>query len=276
MRLYSYEKFKETILEQIADTCPEQKMEIKRFTGINREKENLVFVQENGGSPSVCLQDLYKEYLDTQSWESVWSQICKILVTPALKIGAGILHFWEEDKKNIYPVVVSCEKNLERLKAAGIVYREMLDLVILYSLNVEIPERANGSVKITKIFLDIWGITEEDLYKQCFLNADYRVENFWGMNVLTNRDRYRGAAGVFFSSKLKALAEEKQNDLYLLPSSVHEMILLEQSEDLYDLYQLKQMVQEINGDRNLIAEEDYLSDSIYVYHRKDNEIKIAA
>ena len=60
-------------------------------------------------------------------------------------------------------------------------------------------------------------------------------------------------------------------DLYILPSSVHEVILIPKTKDL-SVKELNEMVCEINSSQ--VPTEDVLADCIYEYSRKKKAIMI--
>ena len=65
------------------------------------------------------------------------------------------------------------------------------------------------------------------------------------MYVLSNKSRVHGAACILYPDILKDFAAVVEKDLYVLPSSIHEVILLP-AEGTEDSEQLKAMVHEIN------------------------------
>ena len=84
------------------------------------------------------------------------------------------------------------------------------------------------------------------------------------MPVLTNLDNMNGAAVLFYPGVMEMIGEQMQTNYFILPSSVHETILLP-DDGTYLLSDLKDMVMEIN--RTEIRQQDYLSDSVYHYDR---------
>lgn len=91
------------------------------------------------------------------------------------------------------------------------------------------------------------------------------------MYVMTNRDKFFGAAGIACREELRQTAEELKSDLYILPSSVHEVILLPVTGGI-DPGQLKDMVRDVN--RTQLSPEEVLSDCVYRYSREGREIRI--
>ena len=96
-----------------------------------------------------------------------------------------------------------------------------------------------------------------------------------GLYVLSNKQRIFGARAMCRKDILKAFAEELGSNLYIIPSSVHELILTKDDGNISAGW-IKEAVQEINGNSYTIKPEEVLSDSVYYYDRKTEEIQIMA
>jgi len=93
------------------------------------------------------------------------------------------------------------------------------------------------------------------------------------MYVITNQERYFGAAVLLYKDVFKNFATEKEEDLYILPSSTHEVIVIPASLAQYQgIKGLKEMVKEVNSTH--VEPEEFLSDNIYFYDRQTDSIKI--
>ena len=90
------------------------------------------------------------------------------------------------------------------------------------------------------------------------------------MYVLSNKPKQQGAVCMFYPDILKKFAEEKNSDLYILPSSIHEVILLPATEDM-EKENLLDMVTEIN--KTQVQDCDVLADSVYYYSRKSQQLE---
>lgn len=88
------------------------------------------------------------------------------------------------------------------------------------------------------------------------------------MSVLTNSRRYYGAASLVYPGILETIGELLQDDFYILPSSVHEVIFVGKSEGM-DAVTLNDMIEEVN--RTQVDEEEWLSDHAYYYEREGNK-----
>lgn len=89
------------------------------------------------------------------------------------------------------------------------------------------------------------------------------------MYVLTNTRRYYGAASLVYQNMMEKIGELFKNDYYILPSSVHELILLEKTEDILPEV-LNQMIMDVN--RSQVEEEEWLSDHAYYYSREQKKM----
>ena len=85
------------------------------------------------------------------------------------------------------------------------------------------------------------------------------------MYVLTNRNRYYGAACLVYPDMLEKIGQMLQDDFYVLPSSVHEVIFVGKS-GCVDSADLNEMIEEVN--RTQVEEEELLSEHAYLYERK--------
>lgn len=117
-----------------------------------------------------------------------------------------------------------------------------------------------------------WKEKEEDAFPT--LEGAPREKEEFGeipLFVLTNSRRYLGAACILYSRVLEEFAGKKGENLFILPSSVHEVILLPESR-VKSAENLLRMVVEVN--RTQLAPEEVLSDAVYYYDRKSGEITV--
>ena len=93
------------------------------------------------------------------------------------------------------------------------------------------------------------------------------------MYVLTNQSKYYGASGILDHSTLHRISEQI-GDFIVLPSSIHEVIIIPKNEDMGDYSRLAAMVKEVNA--AVVLPEERLSDHVYVYSRDNEKLRIAA
>lgn len=89
------------------------------------------------------------------------------------------------------------------------------------------------------------------------------------MYVLTNEQHIFGAACILYPGLLEGIAAAFSSDFYILPSSVHECILIPETADT-SREELAKIVKEINEKQ--VPPEEILSDRVYVYRRIGDRI----
>ena len=147
------------------------------------------------------------------------------------------------------------------------------------------------STVITNDFLKSWNISEETLFADAQKNAQIRMPVVLkrlsdlmqqissgqmmppspdepDIFVLTNSYSYYGAASAFYPEMLDAVHEMLGN-YYMLPSSVHEWLLLPEALGM-DVGALEHMVREVN--RFEVRPEDFLSDDVYHFDGEKMEL----
>lgn len=171
---------------------------------------------------------------------------------------------------------------------AGKVTREFLDMNIVYYIKA----MKNGNVVITDWLLDTTKYTEEDLYRA----ALDRIENNFEytdmremlaeqmgvdaseidvpgmMNVLTNKGKMFGAVSIISKNVMDyALKKSKLKKVYVLPSSIHEVIIV--PAETGDVEALRNMVHEVNATQ--LTPDEILSENVYVYDIDKGRLEIA-
>lgn len=91
------------------------------------------------------------------------------------------------------------------------------------------------------------------------------------MYVLTNQSKIHGASCILYEDVLRDFSDKLGRDLYILPSSIHEVILLPKTES-FDRDGLNCMVQEVNRDG--VSMDEVLSDHVYEYNRASGMIEM--
>ena len=204
-------------------------------------------------------------------------------------------------RDNIIFQLVNTMQNEDMLK--NLPHREFQDLSIIYRWVVDVEQKGLSSVVINNHVAESLGMGEEQLFKAAAENtrrilppvvqsmnevmrdmlvadgmpeelADLMIgeqepENI--MWVISNERKIEGAASMLYEDKLHKLAESVGTDLYILPSSVHEVIAV--SVEMGEPEELAQMVSEINMDQVDISER--LSNQVYHYDKDLRKITLA-
>lgn len=214
------------------------------------------------------------------------------IVTPYLDFSADQQEIlcWEKCKDKVLPKLINAERNQERLK--NLVHRKYLDLAEIYCTKMTVGDSQQGYVEVTCEMLEEWGIDQETLKRQAADNMKaqgyqlYSMKEMLGsfmptepdagtgmdsLQILTNREGILGAAILANPELLKEVLGDKMGDCYLLPSSVHELIVCP-VESWMDVEDLQEVVVEVN--KTLVKEEEILSNSVYEFHTSDGTIKL--
>lgn len=90
--------------------------------------------------------------------------------------------------------------------------------------------------------------------------------------VLTTRNRKNGASSLLFLEMFKKAADELASDLYVLPCSMDELVVIPQ-EGYGSAKELKALVQSVNEGIN--NRKEVLSNDVYKYCRENGKLSIA-
>lgn len=175
----------------------------------------------------------------------------------------------------------------------NIVKRNYLDLQIYVRVIINSDKDGFASAKVTPPILKEWGVEENELFyyahKLCVHNArignmfdmimgkellplsEFSKENANAMILVTNMERVNGAGVLACKESVADIAKELEQDLYILPSSIHEVIIVPtQTTTREGLEEMTNMVKEVNETQ--VAPEERLSNHAYAYSRATGEI----
>lgn len=256
-----------------------------RLTGIimMRESDRI--------SPTIYLEESYRQYSAGTDIQEIVERIVALYREQMRDVDLDIGFFREFEcvKDRIYHKLINYEKNGELLE--DIPHFRWCDLAVVFYYAVEEKILGRASILIHNNHLNMWGQTADVLYQtaQCNMMRSMPellvpmavlIEEMTGVKsreaeatdlyVLTNCEKLHGASALLYSDKIKELADRLQSDLVILPSSVHEVILLPDGrEQDYDFY--RQMVEEVNTTQ--VEPEEILSYGLYRYNREKAEIE---
>ena len=242
-------------------------------------------------SPTIYLDEPYRQYCTGVSMQEITGRIMALYREQMRDIDFDIDFFREFGcvRDRIYHKVINYEKNKELLE--DVPHLIWCDLAVVFYYSVEEEKFGRASILIHNNHLVMWEQTTDVLYQiaqhnmkrsmpELLLPMHELIEEMTGvepdqtdgvkMYVLTNRAKLNGASAMLYSEKIMELAEHLQTDLLILPSSVHEVLLLpDDHEQQYDFY--RQMVEEVNATQ--VEPEEILSYNLYRYSRKKDEIE---
>lgn len=280
----NYNEFQEKLKEELENRLPS---EIHLYpvtsTKNNNTKRNGLQFQRNTSEVDFNL------YLDL--WYPVFlsgiplSEIADTILTVYQKTtditlpDTKMLSKYEALKGNIFCKLVNFQKNQSELQ--HIPYVPFLDLAIVFYVLLDFQGNTMKSMQIRNEHLHIWGINLQTLVSDAKENternmpaklislpypADEPVQH--KMYVLTNLIKQYGAVCFLQDGILQQIGEKLQDDFFLLPSSVHEVMIVKSFGQRIET--LNEMIQSVN--EAMVAPEDVLADHAYFYSRSRKEL----
>lgn len=196
-------------------------------------------------------------------------------------------------KKSLFVKLVNTERNESLVEQS--ISKEFLDLSAVVRVVLKMDKEGMASMALSKGAAEILGMTEEEIYAAALantlrlfppklMNLGRYVEMSIGAElplgedevttyILTNQKEVDGAIYFMSPEVVGAIAEALEDDLYILPCSVNEVLLVRASELEDGVDELKEMVRDAN--ETVVAEKDILSYNVYHYD-KEHGITIAA
>lgn len=244
-------------------------------------------------SPVIYLDEHFKSYQNGASIQEIAGDILGIYqkgkdLSPA--IPSDFMMDFAQVKDRICFKLVNASLNSSIL--SDIPHVDYLDLAVVFIVVLSDSDSGFSSVTIKNGFLDIWETNESDLYKIALENAARMLGSMIcpiesiickmtgiadippldnRLFVATNRQKLHGAGVILYPGLLKDFSKEIGEDLYILPSSIHECLFIPHS-FVSDPLVLKDMVSEVN--RTQVLPEEVLSDSVYYYSSASDKVEI--
>lgn len=266
----TYVQFIEAIEKKIKKEVTEEKrVSIHTNMKNNGVKKRGIMITEEGIniSPTIYLEEYYKQFLCGRTQDAIVKDILelyeKIRFQDSWKDGEKLKEYDRIKDKIVYRVIGRAA-NQELLREVP--YKEYQDLAIVYYVALEVDEYGIASMLVKNEHLKMWKIREEDLYYHAcrntqeifpceFMQMKKILEELLGfeeeegpgeqMYILSNEMRNYGAAALLYPDRLRMAGEVIGENYYILPSSVHEVILVAESE-APEKEELEALVKEMN------------------------------
>lgn len=301
-----YNKFCVTVKEKVKEALSESvSVEVRDIT-----KNNSVILQgltiNTAGeniSPTIYLNDFYEAYEHGMTMDTIVNEVVRIYRENRIPDRMDVSFFtdFEKVKERIAFKLVNYEKNEDLLKTVP--HIRFLDLAIVFYYLMEDSTMKCATILIHNDHAKSWGKDADELWEIAkentpkLLNCEIKdivevlkdmlgqsgddfsendvlgIENSGGMFVLSNKSKVNGAACILYRDVLDEFADEQKADLYILPSSVHEVIILP-AKNCDDSPKLKQMVEEVNDTQ--LEEQEILSDNVYYYSRAEKKVVLCS
>ena len=243
-------------------------------------------------SATIYLEPYYEVYEDT-GMEYILDRLERVYEEnkPEQSFDISKILDYESIKENLREKLINYELNREFLKEVP--HRRFLDMAIVAYISLEMEEEIEGNATITvkNNLQQTWKVDTEELIDTALENirgdvvaanmSEYvdmslfgDTENLFDIYVLTNRLKLHGAVAMLQKDRLKQFSEELEKEtLTILPSSIHECLIINAEDEDKDTDELKEMVKEVN--ETVVSDQDILSNNVYIYNRTTDKITIA-
>ena len=240
-------------------------------------RTGILFKQEDSNlAPTIYLEEFYQKYLKGQQVPDLADSICSIYQEIRVKKTCDCQNLFDFNhvKEHIVYKLIRRDANEELLKQ--IPYEPFLDLAVVYYILIDNTRFGSAAIQIRNEHLRYWRVEKEEIRRFAEKNTPriYPVQirqivRF--MYVATNEQCSLGAAVMRYPDFREKVRGMIRGDFYILPSSIHEVILVPESFGL-EPERMQEMVKEIN--QTGVAPEEVLSDSVYYFDGE--EIRIVA
>ena len=291
--MMNFEEFKAWVKENITskdwkETSQVEISVVKKNNGVSKAGLS-IREDEHDVSPLLYLDDYYIHYQNGELLENIIRNIRadydKKVQMAAVKIPN--LQEFENIRGRVIYCLVNYEKNKEILEDCP--HIRLYDLAVTFRWVARIDDVGVSTSLITNKQVKEWGVSVNDLVLAARQNTPRLFpaqiidmeEMLAGMvsfilypstipmYILTNKQELNGASALLYGDILKDFANKKGADMYILPSSIHEVIMVP-ADRINDPTKLLSIVHDANT--TVVSIGDVLSDSVYYYDRKKDQI----
>ena len=271
------ENYKQEVLERLSkekrfQNCQLVLQEYKKVNGVTLQGLSIAN-NKDGISTVVYLNDFYQDYKGGKDFNSILSDIASTL---------NNLCNFKLHKNKIFPKIIKTEGNEGYLK--GKTHLSFLNCSILFYID----HTGHRAMDVTDQLMKAWNIQINNLLEiakqniemqYVFLSMNQVIMEMVGeniefdmndtMHVLSNYNKNWGAGAIVNERILQVIYHSLEQNFYILPSSVHEVIIVRKTEHL-KVEELKQMVREVNS--RVVDPKDILGDDVYMYDGNEQKL----
>ena len=257
-------------------------------------------------APTIYLEYYYEQYKAGATMSDVCHQIIR-----TYEKHRGTLDFdvksvtdFNRVKDRICYKLVSADRNKELLSDTP--HIKFFDLAIIFYVLVSSDAEGMGTITVHDNIMDLWNVSKEKVFelavqntqrlfrgkvtsiaevmidvlasrldRECaceFFDLMAGEDDVIPMYVCTNTAKMNGAGVIFYNGLLKEFADRVGSDVYIIPSSIHETLLIPASIGM-GADEIRDMVKCVNATE--VAPDEILSDSVYYYNRLTDRVEIA-
>ncbi len=291
-----FEEFTRSVAGQIREFLPDKfadaEIELKPVTKNNDTTYWGLVIKAAGSSiaPNIYLEQFFKEYQDGEDMERILEKIAAFRIENEApqNLDMDWIKDFNQCKDKIVPRIISLGLNKGLLEERPHMVIE--DLAVTYYIVLDRFNDGTAGIAVTNNLMECWNVTVEDLNSIAVKNLPVMEKSELksisevlsgicgedltammlddcGLYVLSNEHKMYGAAALMDVNMMAHIYEKFDGEFFMIPSSVHEWIVLPKSLGLMDGNSLASMIREVNATQ--VSPEERLSDHAYIYSIKD-------
>lgn len=262
--------------------------------------------EEEAGAKNYYIEELYPMYMSGKTIEEIGDYLIENREIDSEQLSASedlitkMLDYEYMLDGHLYVRLMNRERSKKFLE--GKAYIEWLDLAIVFYNLVSMNEYGISSIAVPENVAVMWGkplesvlIDALEVMQKTFpiqrLNLQQMIEELsgdnlfagmmnppevssgWDILVQTNEVKINGAATILYKDCLKEIAVNNNvEEIFIIPSSVHECMLLIDRDRSASGEDLVSMIRQVNI--TAVNPEEVLSDNLYIYNLSTNQIRI--
>lgn len=302
--------FAENVTQQIKDYLPEEYRDVeckvteqqknngKALTGI------LLKMPGQKIAPIVYMEPFYNQIRKGEPLDQIMNHIADVCrQAMSVRELPENLDFTEYDSIKDYLTIQVINTKANQQILPQIIHKEMEDLSVICRLEFPLlTGDGNGSIKVTHELMKQWGMNPEEIFRKAVENAvknqppvlasmdevimemmglSFETKNLFqterveevskdGMYVLSNPMKLNGASVLAYPNLQEQLEAVFPQGCYLLPSSVHEIIVVPKDCGKTPK-ELGKTVRQAN--KTEVESEEILSDRIYEFDKEKRKLR---
>ena len=291
-----FEKFANEIRDRIFENSSDRDnldISIQHVQKVNQQDLVSLTVKPKGSNiaPSLYLNAAFEAYKEGQSMENILHSLENTITSHSImdKVNVDFVSLYETSKEQIFPKLINKDMNKEFLEKVP--HYDYGDLAVVFYVKMEHPQIGEGSITVNNQIFEKWGVEDKVIMDAALENLknNTQCKDLFGFIkeidpvmaltlddeipvdkspiVLSTDDQRFGAAALLNEDIMKALSDRFGGDVVIIPSSIHELLILNDENTPRQELELNSMVHEVNA--TTVAQEDLLSEHVYHFNGED-------
>ena len=290
----NFEQFKAQVIDEMRDRFPELDISLQEVSKLQGESYIGMAVRpkDSNIAATTNLKAFFEDLGEDFNMDDVMDQIAHGIsdqISHMPQFDERVLNDYEQMKEKLTLQMIPTAGNEEKL--SEIPHRNVEDMAIVYRFEMSNSAKEISSILVTDSMLRSYGITADQLHEDALeaavqthpatlRNMTDVMRDLMGdaaalfapdepspMWVASVEGGQNGACAIQYPDFLDQAAETLGGDFYVLPSSIHEVLLVADDGSM-DLSYLEAMVRSVNETE--VAPADRLSDHVFHYDSEEH------